>query len=281
LFLTTPRILYHAYLLHYEKKLAVYPRPEPRTSGVEDQWNPAEQDGEGVGAAVGWKSESWGERTSRRLVETWVTQRAEQLGTRVEVIFRDQRKGLRVRGKKSSNESRSEQLVITTADPKFYTHLLGAPSSEHFLALAKETLTDISSPEAFSNFFSPAVAPSNSKDAHSIPARAAASIRSRHLRFLWSHSRIAPTPDLAHPPDNHFINSHPDGKRSSWVDTLVFTIVVQQFLADVAEEWVMRMFGARFLDGQEPWRVWERALRRSYMDESKSMEQDDLGSMLW
>jgi hypothetical protein len=53
------------------------------------------------------------------------------------------------------------------------------------------------------------------------------------------------------------------------------------FLSDVAEERVMRMFGARFLDGQEPWRVWERALRITYMDERKSVEQGDLGSVLW
>lgn len=248
---------------------------------MNDKWNPPEQDGEGVGAAVGWKSESWGERTSKRLVETWVTQRAEQLEIGVEVIFRDQRPAFRVGRKSSGSEPRSEPLAITTADPKFYTHLLGAPSSKHFLILAKETLTDISSPEVFSNFFSPAVAPSSSKDARSIPARAAAVIRSTHLRFLWSHSRIAPTPDLVHPPDNHFINSRPDGQRSLWTDTLVLAVVLQGSLADVAEEWVMRMFGARFLDGQEPWRVGERALRRTYMDERKSMEQDGLGSVLW
>jgi hypothetical protein len=276
-FLTTPRILYHAYLLHYEKKLAVYPRPEPRTSGVENQWNPPEQDGEGVGAAVGRKSESWGERTSRRLIEAWMTQRAAQLGTSVEVIFRDQRSGLRIGGKTSRNES----LVITTADPKFYTHLLGAPSSDHFLVLAKETLTNIPSPEAFSNFFSPVSQPSLSNDPRSIPARAAASLRSIHLRFLWSHSRIAPTPDLALPPNKHFMESLPDETRSLWTDTLVFAIVVHVFLSDVAEERVMRMFGARFLDGQEPWRVWERALRMTYMDERKSVEQGDLGSVLW
>ena len=72
LLLTTPRIMYQAYILHYEKKLAVYPRPEPKSQDSSEGWNAPEEDMDRVGSAVGWQQAGWGERKAREAVESFL-----------------------------------------------------------------------------------------------------------------------------------------------------------------------------------------------------------------
>jgi hypothetical protein len=58
------------------------------------------------------------------------------------------------------------------------------------------------------------------------------------------------------------------------------------YAADVAEEKIMRMLGATFVEGREPWKIWERALGRMYSETSVMdndgwtvVEKEDLGSI--
>jgi hypothetical protein len=60
------------------------------------------------------------------------------------------------------------------------------------------------------------------------------------------------------------------------------------YFADTAEERIMRMVGATFVEGREPWKLWERALRRQWLLPNQAptetsdwtmVEKDDLGSI--
>lgn len=61
------------------------------------------------------------------------------------------------------------------------------------------------------------------------------------------------------------------------------------FFASWAEEAVMHLVGARFVAGSEPWKLWERALRRLYLEakvDSRGIDSElekegweDLGSI--
>ena len=256
LLLTTPRILYQAYLLHYEKKLLVYPRPEPHVQGHESAWNPAEKDVLGIGVAIGWQVSGWAERRARRIIEEWARCRAAEIGCGLEIVFPDSRPNLAT----DKCDDEKLKLVITSSDPKLFTNLLSTPSARHFLILAPELLTHISSPEDFEAFFAPRARPSS----HWID-RTTAFMRKRHQSFLFSHSLIAPFPDLAVFSDQHFLVS----PKSSWWRQLVerltvLLIVSMYYAADVAEEAILSGLGAKFVHSAEPWKVWERALRLQY-----------------
>jgi hypothetical protein len=74
-----------------------------------------------------------------------------------------------------------------------------------------------------------------------------------------------------YPFDNkHFITA------SSVADQLrILVIVYLAYLADVAEERIMGLLGATFVDGREPWKLWERALKRQWVDQADKLESDD------
>lgn len=276
LLLTTPRILYQAYRLHYERELAVYPRPEPKSESSGKEWNAPEADKEGLGVAVGWQSAGWGERTAQDIVKRWCQLQAEQSGIGIDFQFLDQRTDT------SFGTNRSEEkLQIRTADPKFFTNLLLAPSPRHFTILAPELLTNISQPDLFVRFFEPAAFATRP----SLSDRLAVWLRRSFFVFCLSHSLLAPTPDLWSVPgiNRHFTESLPTGDKYR-----VMLVVLLASMADRLEEQIMSWLGASFVEGREPWKLWERALRRSYQSDLGSdttneqwsiIEKEDLGSI--
>lgn len=274
LLLTTPRILYQAYRLHYERDLAVYPRPEPKSEVAEQEWNAPEIDKEGLGVAVGWQSSGWAEKTAGKIVTRYCQNRASEMGVQLDLTYLDQRSDITY-GVMNKDKAR---LRIQTADPKFFTNLLVAPSPLHYIILAPELLTIINDPELFVRFFTPE-SPSQSI---SIPAQLAYRLRRSFFSFLVSHADTAPTPDLWHTSDAHFLN------YCSYADSIrVFLVVLLACTADRAEERIMAWLRATFVEGREPWKVWDRAVRRYYRtqadDGSNSedwtlIEKDDLGS---
>ncbi|ORY24229.1 hypothetical protein BCR39DRAFT_595395 [Naematelia encephala] len=244
LLFTTPRILYQAYLLHYEKKLDVFPRPEPKTKEAEQEWNPPQVDELETGVAIGWQKHSWTERKAQAIVQAWASKRSRETGINLTIRFRYPRHPLIVRPTKTDDDN---SLVITTSDPKFFTNLL-AFTTRHILTLAPELLSSISDPSTFLSYF------------ESSQVDLAHSVRERYLAFFWLHSYIAPSPDLLSTPVGHFAS------QCGLVDQVwVWFIVWTAWAADVAEEWIMYVLGARFVEGREPWRIYERALRRMYV----------------
>ncbi|KAK4685744.1 uncharacterized protein P7C73_g4398, partial [Tremellales sp. Uapishka_1] len=253
LLLSTPRILYQAYILHYTKKLAVYPRPEPGIAGAEN-WNEPQRDEEGLGVALGLKAPSWAERKSRDIVLAWAEGRAEDTGIDLEIVFRDGRDSVNI------GSSHEDKLSISTASPKLFSSLISTPSAKHFRLLAPELLTSISSDDLFDRFFSPP----SSRHPTTFLSLAATNIRKRHLLFLMSCSHIAPPPNLLLLPTPPCV----DGTSLT-----ILAIVAVPYLADMFEEWIMWKLGATFVEGQEPWGTWERAIKRLYkIREAKANE---------
>lgn len=272
LLLTTPRILYQAYRLHYERDLAVYPRPEPKSEAAEQEWNAPQVDGEGLGVAVGWQQSGWAEKTARDIVLKYCQNRASQLGVGLDLRFLDQRPDV------SLGPTDGVQLRIRTADPKFFTNLLLAPSPRHFTILAPELLTTISNPELFLRLFTLETTKASVTTISQLTSR----LRRSFFLFLIYHSETPPTPDLWLSTDLHFT------QQSSSLDRFrTFLVVLLAVTAERAEERVMNWMGASFVEGREPWMIWDRAIKRYNQQSSDAgggtddwtlVEKEDLGS---
>jgi len=235
--------LYQAYRLHYERKLAVYPRPEPRAlkDGV-DEWNESEK-GEGVGYGLGWQSPGWAEKKAQSIVLQYIRRRSLETGVGVTIRFRDRREEI----------STGNELVITTSDPKFFTSLVASPSALHFTTIAPEMST-ISNIPLFQSFF-----------AGTYPA---GQLRMAYLHFYLARTNLSPPPELLQQA-KHFL-------KPTWT---TYLITGTAYFADAAEEWIMYMVNAKFVPGREPWSLWERALQRLY---GKTASQTvELGSILY
>jgi hypothetical protein len=196
------------------------------------------------------------------------------------IEFLDKRKDVSNSKLDSKSTGEYEVCKIRTADPKFFTNILIAPSPHHFVILCSELLTTIDRPELFIKFFEST--PSHDYTVSRID-RLTAHVRQRFFLFFMSHSTLPATPDLWPLEDKHFIS------LSSLSDRLrVLAILYLAYFADTAEERIMRMVGATFVEGREPWKLWERALRRQWLLPNQAptetsdwtmVEKDDLGSI--
>jgi hypothetical protein len=264
LFFATPRILYHAYILQYIKKLAMFPRPEPRTEGQEGVWNPPQNFQDGLGLSLAWQEKAGTEVWLRKVVTTWVEERSTQTNIGLRVAFRDERDDVEV------NASAEKVIEIATSDPAFFTNLVTSPTPGHFVALAPELLTSLSDSQLFFDLFSTPIQPSDPVNA------ALASLRGGLFRFYISRSSVPAPPHLYMYPPGHFTSTLPMVTRL-W---LIWVIWLHAFGVK-AEEWVMSAISARFVDGAEPWKLWERALKQLYKQDSidELGGWEDLGSV--
>ena len=265
LFISTPRILYEAYKLQYEKRLAMFPRPEPRAKGQEGVWNPPQNYEDGMGVALHGQSHSWIEVMARKVVLQWAEKRVEEVGCGIRFVFRDRREHLVVAG---GGGERGQSLTITTSDPSMFTRLITAPTPLHFIITAPELATSISDPELFGRFFSPTTGITKP---HSSVAGHIASIRRSHFFWEVAHSVYAPPPQLTSFPTSHYLSSLP---ISSQIRILVIASLA--FFGDWVNEQVLYLIQAKFVPGSEPWKVWERALKRQYK-EGRKVRGDDEG----
>ena len=268
--------MYQAYRLHYEKQLAVYPRPEPSSEAAKEAWNAPQDDVEGLGLPIAWQTPGWSEKTARRIVQSYCHSRVETTGIDLHIDFLDQRENLIL----SSARSSSKQVcTVKTADPKFFSNLIIAPSPGHFVILGPELLTTVDHPELFIELMTvPETFPSN----QSVIGQWTSTIRQRFFLFFMAHSYLPATPDLWPIDNQHFI------EVDSLSDRLrILAIVYLAYLADIAEGRIMGMLGASFVEGREPWKLWERALRRQWRDQGSILgsddwtviDKDDLGSI--
>ena len=276
LLLTTPRIMYQAYRLHYEKQLAVYPRPEPSSEAAKEAWNAPQDDVEGLGLPIAWQTPGWSEKTARRIVERYCHSRVEATGIGLHIDFLDQREIITLSSARSSKE---QVCTIKTADPKFFSNLLTAPSPGHFVILSPELLTSIDNPELFVELLTSSKAFASEQSAID---RWTTITRQRFFLFFMAHSYLPATPDLWPIDNHHFIEVDSFSDRFR-----ILAIVYLAYLADIAEERIMGMLGASFVEGREPWKLWERALRRQWRNQGSVLgsddwtviDKDDLGSI--
>jgi len=236
----------------------------------------------------------------REMFVRWAQARARQEYTQLKIVFRDGRKDVHIpayernilqqQPELSEEDSDTEMLdldetdaakntvrciTITTSDPSFFTNLIISPTPKHYLTIAPELLTSITHPRFFLSFFA-APSPLFGRDS---THRTLSKLRRKVFRWYISHSTIASPPDLFIHPDSHFTDTftRPDQRWLVW-------IINMAYFASWAEEAVMWKISAKYVDGGEPWKVWERALRRLFAGAEGGKEREaegweDLGSV--
>lgn len=261
LFLSTPRILYHAYILQYLKRLAMFPRPEPRDQDQDGVWNPPQNYQDGTGLAIGWQEISGSENWLEKVFWSWAADRTRKTGISLHLHRPDHlRSDLDVGAIKADRT-----VLVTTSNPYFFTQLCMAPTARHFLVLAPEILTTVSDPALFVQFLSI----DDEADDGAVNNLLYWVLRSN---FAWysTVSTVSPSPDLWTYPRTHFVYDLP-GRDKWWLCYVLYTT----YLAARAEESIMHLISARFVSGGAPWEVWERALKRQYREKTGGLDMED------
>ncbi|RPD77161.1 hypothetical protein L226DRAFT_459950 [Lentinus tigrinus ALCF2SS1-7] len=251
LFLSFARILYHAWILHYVKRLDVFPRPDPKPAmrawglpGVTAS-SPAEE-GEAekprrAHGGIGWQDEGPLEAYARRVVERFLVRRAEELDVGIVLGAGDPSVPRQVFAPCSSQQ-KTDELVIRYAAPRFFPTLLLAPCAAHMLLVGRaEDLFRVNSEELFARVF--AVPPGTGPG--------------QDLKRSWVQSlrlSLLPTRFVRSP--SHVPPRHPLDEGRGLTNALVICLV---HAGDFLEKTVFTGLKARFVPGLEPWRRWERA----------------------
>ncbi|KAI0742834.1 hypothetical protein C8Q80DRAFT_1346406 [Daedaleopsis nitida] len=274
LFLSFARILYHAWILHYTKRLDVFPRPDPKPAmrACADSDSDSDQDqGAGLSGSsgpepekvasrahggIGWQEEGPLEAYSRRAVERFLRRRAQELGLRVVLVSGDPSVPRQVFAPASLLELRQtssaggqyhdgrladDELVVRYTAPRFFSTLALAPSAAHMLLLGRaEGLFRVDSDALFTRVFAAEAAPAsfNAPLGRTVWTRWNQRVRTALLpeKFL----RSAPLRDEGHPFDD-------DGGLG------MLPVVCLLHFGDWLEKTVFAALKARFVPGLEPW----------------------------
>ncbi|KAI0369243.1 hypothetical protein BV20DRAFT_997085 [Pilatotrama ljubarskyi] len=256
LLLSLARILYHAGILHYMKRLDVFPRPDPKPSaparhaleGVSKTTeNGGSHEEERVYGGIGWQPEGALEAYARKVVESFLARRAEELEIRILLVSGDPSIPPQLfppstrAGNMAVGQEDEPDLTICYAAPRFFTTLLLAPSSSYMLLLGHvEDLFRISSASLFSQVFS-AAAPITQGSL------------TQRLRVWLLPPRFVGSASPSGVPLRHPL----DGDRP----LMNAVVICAMHLMDNVEKVVFTSLKARFVPGLAPWQRWERAAR--------------------
>ncbi|KAK0431887.1 hypothetical protein EV421DRAFT_1720072 [Armillaria borealis] len=237
LFLSFPRIVYHAWILHYSKRLDVYIKPDPRpaTSGRKSV----------PGSGVKWLGEGIFEAYARRRLETYLKQKVEETDVTVRLVPNDLGAPSMVFQPRAGNEDRPE-LTIRYLSGKFFTIMFMVPSAAHayLLGVHSEGVFTVSSEALFVSVFEP------QHQAGHLSRRQ----RMRH--------KVVPSSLPLPIPQRHILD----------VDALGTVVLWALWRMDELERVLFHSFRARVTPGGEPWywnqwerasAVWERSVERS------------------
>jgi hypothetical protein len=147
LFLTLPRILYQAAVLHYRRRLNVYKRPEPKPVRWTD--SPSSAPALTKGGSIGWQHPTLLERAARRTVSTFLERRADALGVHITLQPGDpsaqtQRFDAHHDGADgTTTKGQTRELVISYLSPRFFTLLVLAGDARTALRRGGGTAGDV------------------------------------------------------------------------------------------------------------------------------------------
>ncbi|OCF35705.1 hypothetical protein I316_02760 [Kwoniella heveanensis BCC8398] len=278
LFSVLLRTYYQAYRLHYLKRLAVYARPEIRAKGSENLYNSPGDDPGGAGVDLQKQDDSWVESKAKRIIARWAIDRAEQVGYDLQVNFSDWRETFST-SRFDDKQTKKDKLVVNTADSLFFTNLIVAPSPQHMLAIATERITSVSSDHQFVEFFSPTA--SSSASSASPPGVAVSTFTTKWRNKYWLNqyfqSKVAPLPSIPPLSSTHFTASSPTPfttRERINIARVTFWYVFAELSEQVIFDWI----SARFVPDQEPWKMWERSMKRVWGVHEIKGEED--GSVL-
>lgn len=147
LFLTFPRILSQAAVLHYRRRLAVHKRPEPKPV----RWTTTASSTAPTlikGGGIGWQDPTLLETAAWRTVNSFLARRADALGVCVILQPGDpseqtQRFGAHRDGEDKMNNDAARELVISYLSPRFFTLLVLAGDARMALRRGGEVAGDV------------------------------------------------------------------------------------------------------------------------------------------
>ncbi|KAJ3516474.1 hypothetical protein NMY22_g14205 [Coprinellus aureogranulatus] len=272
LFLTMPRILYQAWILHYGKpRLDVYLRPEMKWTSLWRRPRPvgasgsSGEGGDGIGKTSGggvmWLGEGLADRYARCKVEEFLKRRVDETGIRVTCIpanpAMDPKTWVpKTDGQAGTTDKEDLHLRIWYFSSKLFTTLLLSPSADYALLLGCDTKGwfQVSSRPLFRRLFC-----SPSRHANAEPEGAPLSklqmLRVRPIAKTLSVRQGGGDCLTLEVPPHHFLD------HAGSFNLANHTVIRAQLALDALEKRVFEWTGARIVSGQEPWLAWERAAK--------------------
>ncbi|KAG8734496.1 hypothetical protein FRC12_018501 [Ceratobasidium sp. 428] len=267
LLLTAFRIVYHAARLHYQRGLAVFARPEP-VAGVGREWvertlggvwndvqpTTAREDEKIIGGAIGWQAESSTERWARERFEARFGAIAAKAGLRVQIVSVDPSIPVYTMGSAPRDDGkRDQELVICYRSPRTWTSMLLAPTAQHALELGSqaEKWFVVSDDQLFISLWDKASLVADRRPKWILALVDAIRRRLAHIPAATPTSVSLPLPPYS---------PHPFDSPSSI--TLPFHVCLL-YLTFHMERIIFGFTRARFVQGDAPWRVWDRVGREA------------------
>ncbi|KDE04035.1 hypothetical protein MVLG_05536 [Microbotryum lychnidis-dioicae p1A1 Lamole] len=269
LFLTTPRILYQAMLLHYRHRLDVFPRPEPFVQSPIEQArnarlvNPVQQGA--LPANVQWQEETAFETRCRGKVVAYLERRVAGMTAseerRVRIVIRAANTSKPITTVPHNlelpalgNKIEIETVVINFVSNQFWTDLYTSPSIHLALELGSKTEQrwSTNNEDLFLEVFKPL---SNHLANLSRTTKYIHSLRIRQMNWSRSFSSI-----YCHAPREFTLGVHPLDDDATSISDL--QSLLEHFLVVRLGYWFFVVFGARFVRGTEPWEEWARWERK-------------------
>lgn len=228
LLLTFPRILYVAGILHYAKRLDVFLRPDPLPA-VEG-WNEVPAGG------VRWLDEGATDRSARKRVEGFLTRRSMETKTTVILVSSDPHVP---EVTFAPTDKTPACLTIYYTSPRFFSVLFLSPSADHALLLGCDTenIFQVSDKDLFLSLFSSSAECGKNKR-----------LLQRMRCFNIPQSLDLPIPAT------HYLDEY--SPLASGLSLLAVHVL------DWFEKRIFSLAQARVVEGQEPWKQWERAAAR-------------------
>ncbi|KAK7446978.1 hypothetical protein VKT23_014191 [Stygiomarasmius scandens] len=260
-FLSLPRILYQAWILHYKKRLDVYIRPEPLPAA--DSWGSTNKSGSpsSLGGGVRWQPAGAFESYARDAVEKFLMDRTAELGIRVELIPGSATEMRRVFDGEASRDAAVQKqkrtLSISYLSPRFFTILLLSPSVKYALLYGSKTegIFVVSDEALFLQVFGADESQNDVSQRLSIRQRLRCiPIPASLLPNSHPNPHSTPSSDSFIVPPKHILDKEP--YTSPFGSTLVILALLS--LASL-EKYIFKLVRARTVKGDEPWAAWERA----------------------
>lgn len=237
LFLTMARILYHAGILHFLKRLDIFPRPEPHLVATSTPLPDAVP-----GGGVGWQEEGMLEAYTHELVLRFLHRRTVETG--ISVILTPSNSSISpTKILAVSDSTDTSTLEVSYLSPRFFVALFMCPSSVHSLLLGCEAnnIFRVSSRDLFLTVFS-----CTSYNKTSFFQRMLQSLR---------RARISDSSNMTSP-IVHFLDTNCSMAILA-TSAVVFSLIV---FFDFLEKTIFQAAGVRFVKGTKPWNPWERPM---------------------
>jgi hypothetical protein len=240
LLLTSVRIAYQAVQLHYRRGLAVFARPEPIAgpgrewvgNALGGVWNDVQPGKDALGGSIGWQPESCSERWARRRFEARMGAVATERGICLRIASTDPRVPVCVLGSAAGS---GRALEMYTRSARTWTGLLLAPSVGYALEMGSRTERwfVVSDEAVFCELWNGCGAESG---------WIGQVVGAMRVRMACLPGEFGPSG--AHPQD--------DGSLALLLHVCLL------YAVSCVERLVFGLARARFVDGDTPWRVWER-----------------------